>query len=792
MNKQTNKQTRIFAAVLAAMLLALMMPLTVFGAETFEITDFDYGYTGPSDTPLLVILVNFDPSGDGKNGEAGECFLKQSNHNYWYNMLFGSGAKSMKSYFETQSGGNFRFIPAEETYVNYQKSNKLNDGIVEVTVNVSSTSKGSTSDPERYAALAAASEFVDWAVYDTNEDGRVTEDEMIVCFIAAGYEYTRNGSDTPSYNAHAGSFSYGFDGVSVVTDYIKVGEMIDETQAITVGSFCHELGHSLGNGDLYNTGTSWGGANSPAGKVSVMAGGGSAGANTGEYKGESPSNYDPYHLTVYGLYNYTNVGNGTYTLYSRQSDYGTYNILKISTPNPNVYYLIENRYFDNSSEHFDSETNYDGTRGIIIWYVDQTLADSGRAAAGMTINSGGKNADIGVAALAPRKEGGDLVFTANSGVFNQKGLVFNCRDYKFPSSGTWNTSLTEEEEALFNLQIEILSNPGHEMQIKVTGVYEAVSPRYTMAASTTKTTATVSGQIYDLNNQTLTSLTVLLSESEDFTDAKSVSLIPESDGTYSTEFTDLKVGAYYYTKVILGTKNGDFSDTEKIKTVGEKDENKFKISFFRGLTENDTAFTQNGTVGEEIVVRFPMKKTGYVFAGWYTDPQCTQYFDISKGKDTPGDISLYAKWIEEESAVELSVSGATVSGTIPYGKVGECFIEPIPEAMEGKIFVGWYADEALTIPYDFTAVIESTDDVMIWAKWEDEYVPVETTTVMQTTETTAQTTENTSLTESTGDTAGADGTDDDENSSVVIVVIVAVIAVAAIGACAFLVIKKKK
>ena len=722
------KFIRILALMLASVFLSSMIPFALFAANPdFEISEFDYGYWGPSDTPLLVILVNLDPKAD-TSGEANETLLRHNDHSYWSEMFFGDGPKTLKTYFETQSGGNFRFTPAEENYVNESKNNMANDGIIEVSVdtNVSSSTKGSTSDPERYAALAAAvtGGYVDFSVYDKNDDGRVTEEELIVAFIVAGYESTRNGTSTPSYNAHKSSFSYGFNGTTVSTDYVKCGEMINNSTPLTVGSFCHELGHALGNGDLYNTSsTSWGGANSPAGKVSVMAGNGSAGKNNGESSGASPSNFDPYHLTVYGLYDYTSVSDGTYTLYSRQSDQGTYNILKITSPNPNEYYLIENRYFDSSSEHFDSDVNYDGTRGIIIWHVDQGIADSGRAGPGMRINSPGTNVDIGVAALSPVSthvaDGGEPRHTASSGVFNKAGLVFDCHDYFFPGSETWYTSLSPEEAEQFNLKIEILDDPGHEMQIKVTGAVSA-SPRYTFKTKIAENIISVSGQITDLNAQILTSLTLEISKSEDFSDAVSVPLTPGADGTYSHVFTDLERGADYYTRVILGTKNGDFSQTirDRIPEIIVEDTTKYSIRFFRGISENDKAYTVTAKVGEPVILTFPMTKSGYVFAGWYLDEEYTERFDVSVGKNDNRDITLYARWVEKTAAAKLNIKGATLVNTkvdeTGYGVIGETFYKPTVILKEGESVL-WFADEAYTEPFDFTKTIESADAVTAYA-----------------------------------------------------------------------------
>ncbi len=791
------KATRVFAAMLAAMFLLLMLPMSVLATETYEISEFDYGYSGPKDTPLLVILVNFDPSLDGESFENGEMLLRWKDHSYWSELFFGNGPKTLKAYFETQSGGNFRFTPATENFADPAKKNVANDGVIEVSITnaLASSYSSASSSNFRYNAIAAAIEggYVDFSVYDKDGNKFVDETELMVSFVAAGYEKTRT-SQTPNFNAHKSSFNYSFNGVTVATNYTWCGEMISGSAPLTVGSFCHELGHALGNGDLYVTAGSWGGANSPAGKVSVMAGNGSSGANSGENKGESPSNFDPYHLTVYGLYDYTNVGNGEYTLYSRQSKQGTYNILKISTPDPMEYYLIENRYFDNSTPHFDSETNYDGTRGIVIWHVDQGIADAGRSTEGMPINTPSKNADIGVAALAPATVEAPRN-PASSGVFNKAGLVFDCHAYEFPGSGTWYTRMSDEEAALFDLHIEILDNPGHEMKIKVTGVHEAVSPRYTFDQTTTLDSITCTGQVYDLNNQVLTSLTLEASETEDFANiVSSVSVKPDEHGNFTGTLTGLKEGTYYYTRITLGTQRGYFSGYERVKTAVVVVENttEYNIDFYRNLTEGGKAYGQKAKVGEPVIVKFPMNKTGYAFLGWYTDAEFTEYFEISEGKDDHQDIALYARWIEADKAAKLTVKGAKLVNDkvnpAGYAAVGETFREPVIVMEAGKEFVGWYADAAMTIPFDFNNVVENTNEVVIYAKWASEAEQT-TTAAPATNETTAPVT--TEASESVETTTTEAPTSPEKDNTAVIVIVVAAVAVVLAVAVVFILKKKK-
>ena len=337
----------------------------------------------------------------------------------------------------------------------------------------------------------------------------------------------------------------------------------------------------------------------------------------------------------------------------------------------------------------------------------------------MRINSPGTNADIGVAALAPVAEGKTDHNPASSGVFNKAGLVFNCHDYKFPGSETWHTSLTEEEAKNFNLKIEILDDPGHEIKIKITGAVSA-SPRYTFSTKTEENTISVNGQITDLNAQILTSLKVEISKNEDFSDAVSVSLTPGTDGTFSHVFTDLDRGSNYYTRVVLGTKNGDFSKTIKdtIPEIVVEDTTKYQIRFFRGTSANDKAYTVTAKVGEPVILSFPMTKSGYVFTGWYLNEECTERFNVSAGKNDHQDITLYARWVEKNAAAKLTVKGATLVNAkvdeTGYGVIGDTFYEPTVVLNDGETVL-WFADAAYTTPFDFTKVIESADAVTVYA-----------------------------------------------------------------------------
>ncbi|MFD1887159.1 InlB B-repeat-containing protein [Paenibacillus wenxiniae] len=106
-------------------------------------------------------------------------------------------------------------------------------------------------------------------------------------------------------------------------------------------------------------------------------------------------------------------------------------------------------------------------------------------------------------------------------------------------------------------------------------------------------------------------------------------------------------------------------------------------------------------------------RTGYTFAGWYTDAVHTQRFDFS-ATTVAANLQLYAGWTLQSYAVTFDAyQGANVpTQTIPYGTL---ISRPIDPVQFGYTFTGWYADAAHTQPFDFQAII--TTPVTVYAGW---------------------------------------------------------------------------
>lgn len=296
---------------------------------------------------ILVLLVEFSN------------MSIQYSDSEWSQTFFGTTNKSVNHYYKEVSGNQLNFVPANET------KGTANDGIVKVTLNHVHES-GSTVVAE---ALAAADPYIDMASYDTDGDGYIQDDELRIVTILAGYEASYD-SQTPSVWGHKTSLSAEnapvLDGVMLCEgwhggSYTQQGERQGNHQA-TIGILAHELGHTLGLPDLYDTD----GSSSGVGMHSLM-GLGSWGSMVNEYSGATPVHLDAWSKIMLGYVTPTIARSETsqsYTLHSIST--GAYNVVQVPISEPDQYFLLENR----QAEGYDRGLNYAG--GIAIWHIDQS------------------------------------------------------------------------------------------------------------------------------------------------------------------------------------------------------------------------------------------------------------------------------------------------------------------------------------------------------------------------------------------------------------------------------------
>ena len=112
------------------------------------------------------------------------------------------------------------------------------------------------------------------------------------------------------------------------------------------------------------------------------------------------------------------------------------------------------------------------------------------------------------------------------------------------------------------------------------------------------------------------------------------------------------------------------------------------------------------------------EKDGWVFKGWFEDPEYTVPADFTK--TTPGDYSFlayYGKW-ELPDALQVWFNNTT-----PYGRIKTKSVQqnntvkaPTVDDHEDWTFDGWFEDEEFTKPFDFSKPI-TEEDVEVYGKW---------------------------------------------------------------------------
>ncbi len=702
------KARKIFALALALMLMLSSMSIFAGAAEAKAQTNGRV-VEGYDPIPLLVIKVNCEVDGDGKDcyeikyeedvlddkgnvlfsaGERKYAYARwqrkdspqygeqycYSPDEYWANLCFGEGFGTLNDYYKYISNDRFYWIPAEET------SGTKNDGVITVTVDAKHPGamydSGTTSAGERAKALAAADEFVDYSKYDKNKDGQIDFTELSIVFIYGGYEVSYNAKSSYQYSyqthAHVSHMSYTntHDGVKLWSDlpYVRMGEYAGGSkQWSQMGKLAHELGHVLNAKDLYTNSEGWIGG---CGELSLM-GGGSGGMNKGD---SSPTVLDPYYKVLYGFADETVAKSGTneYTLYSHESTKGEFNVIRVNYPNSNEYLLIENR--SHSTDGYDNNTlndddNGNSMQGILIWHIDQGIVNSASRpnnaseghAAGFTVITPTNNIQDVNAGSTWSKDSASNVFVAS-----------NEATYKFPKNtgddpnATWHTSLTKEQADACNIKIEFLTSAGDEMTIRISGAYDLAPEFVGSSSGSTQNSISIKAAITDYNGAEITACKMKLSADKNLADAKEVAVQKNENGDYISVFEGLKEDTEYFYSIVLETTHG---------TV-EKESSAYTLPKPVEKTEAKVTAHINGDRGASITVKVKVGKAvsisnnylvkrGYTFEGWYLDAEFTKPYDIATIVESTDDFAIYAKWKQD------ATTGTTAAPTEPGENGGD-------------------------------------------------------------------------------------------------------------------------
>lgn len=149
-----------------------------------------------------------------------------------------------------------------------------------------------------------------------------------------------------------------------------------------------------------------------------------------------------------------------------------------------------------------------------------------------------------------------------------------------------------------------------------------------------------------------------------------------------------------------------------LKLVAKWDINQYTVQF---VSDYGSFADQTIEYGETIKtdkLTIPTVE-GYTFDGWYTDDTYDTEFDFNTS--ITSNATVYAKWTAKDYEVSfITEHGKTpTSQNVPYNKTAT---NPGELTADGYTFIGWYADDAHTIEFDFSTHI--TGDTKVYAKWE--------------------------------------------------------------------------
>ena len=183
-------------------------------------------------------------------------------------------------------------------------------------------------------------------------------------------------------------------------------------------------------------------------------------------------------------------------------------------------------------------------------------------------------------------------------------------------------------------------------------------------------------------------------------------------------------------KLESGTKTGysflgwytDSKYTKKIeKITSDMDEeivlyakwkiNSYKITFDSngGSSISPIETNYNDTIKEPS----NPTRTGYSFAGWYSNSELTNEYVFNK---MPAEnITLYAKWTIKKYTITFDSNGGSNISPIE-SDYNNTITEPNNPTMEGYSFDGWYSDSELTNPYTFNKM--PAKNITLYAKWQ--------------------------------------------------------------------------
>ena len=310
-------------------------PTTVGNHElTLSVTDNENAKSSDSvvinatnKLPLVIIQIEFND------------YQLHSNSSVWSKKIFGTDEGELNHYYNEISYGRLQFEKAKES------QGVANDGIITVRLNINHPGNGVNLQEFLPQVIELTNNYIDYSIYDENKDKAISNNELQIMFLMAGGE---NATGLyPGIWAHAHCIYGGtkLDDVNLMMchkgTYSIFGEShFEHGNDATIGIIAHELGHSaLGLIDLYDRDKDSEGI----GNFGLMGSG-----NWGQKSFQENAGATPVHMTGWNKVEAKFITAETITddvsnLEFRGTSFMDYQLYKITTQNPNEYFLVENR-----------------------------------------------------------------------------------------------------------------------------------------------------------------------------------------------------------------------------------------------------------------------------------------------------------------------------------------------------------------------------------------------------------------------------------------------------------------
>ncbi len=311
--------------------------------------------------PLIIIRIEFDD------------YQFRSSEAVWHDKIFGKEHGELNHYYNEISYGKFNFKEANES------DGIANNGVI--TVHLNENHPGDVDDfvDRINSAVALADDYIDFSIYDKDNNGAISKDELQLMYLVSGGESATGVSpgiwayQWCMYGGNANAPTH--DGVKLMScqdggNFSRFGERqfsLDGPDA-SIGVIAHELGHAVfGLPDLYDIDYSSAGI----GQFGLMSGGSWAKQPGDDYPGETPVHMTGWSKVYSGFVTPTEINETVSNLELKGTSLSDYVLYKIETGVVGEYFLIENRApsgYDMGLSSLEGTDSFTG--GLSILHID--------------------------------------------------------------------------------------------------------------------------------------------------------------------------------------------------------------------------------------------------------------------------------------------------------------------------------------------------------------------------------------------------------------------------------------